>query len=291
MNARKMDSRELGLVLAQQMLSVEDLHYGLWDDDLELSITNLSHAQQRYTDMIINELPETSHERPVRVLDIGCGTGHLLAQLVKQNYQVDGVVPSKHLASKVREKIAGLPGNSSQIFEGRFEDFPDRECSTLYDVALFSESYQYIPMEASFSKIERLLKPGGIVLISDFFRTEAEGDGYSGDKTFSGGHRLKDFYVALNSRPFSLLKNENITARVSPNLSLVNDLLMNKVSPAGKTVGIYMKSRYPILSWMAARVLNKKIKKLKAKYFTGKRSKETFERYKSYRVVKLRYTK
>jgi len=44
----KMSSRELGLVLAQQILDVEDLHYGLWDADLELSLGNMAHAQQRY---------------------------------------------------------------------------------------------------------------------------------------------------------------------------------------------------------------------------------------------------
>ena len=30
-----MRSRELGLVLAQHLLGVEDMHYGLWDADLE----------------------------------------------------------------------------------------------------------------------------------------------------------------------------------------------------------------------------------------------------------------
>mgnify|MGYP001827102477 FL=1 len=48
---KKMTSRELGLVLAQQLLDVEDLHYGLWDPDMELSLGNIALAQQRYTAM------------------------------------------------------------------------------------------------------------------------------------------------------------------------------------------------------------------------------------------------
>ena len=52
----KMSSRELGLVLAQQILGVEDLHYGLWDADLELSLGNIARAQQRYTEMLLASL-------------------------------------------------------------------------------------------------------------------------------------------------------------------------------------------------------------------------------------------
>lgn len=57
MTKEKMRSRELGLVLTQQILGVDDLHYGLWDDDLELKMSNLGTAQQRYTDFLIAALP------------------------------------------------------------------------------------------------------------------------------------------------------------------------------------------------------------------------------------------
>ena len=49
-----MGSKELGLVLGQQLLGVDDLHYGLWDENLPLSLGNLADAQQRYTDMIVS---------------------------------------------------------------------------------------------------------------------------------------------------------------------------------------------------------------------------------------------
>ena len=114
-----MHSRELGLVLAQQLLGVEDLHYGLWDADLELKLGNLAVAQQRYNDMLIAQLP--TPEREVRVLDIGCGTGHLLRQLLDRGYRADGVIPAKDLCDAVRRRLVGCIGPQPRIHECRFE--------------------------------------------------------------------------------------------------------------------------------------------------------------------------
>src|SRR3989338_10942378 len=150
----KMNSRELGLVLAQQILGVEDLHYGLWNADLELKLGNLDKAQQRYTDFLIAALPPPQPE-PVRVLDIGCGTGHVLGQLLQRGYLADGLVPSASLAKLVRQHQQEHPGKQSHLFECRFEDFPVEEHAHKYDVALFSESFQYISMDASFALLEK----------------------------------------------------------------------------------------------------------------------------------------
>ena len=100
-----MSSKELGLILGQQILGVEDLHYGLWDEELPLNFSNLPIAQQRYTDMIASVLPDPS-QNEIHVLDVGCGTGHILSQLNQKGYQVDGVIPSKFLGNMVKERIA-----------------------------------------------------------------------------------------------------------------------------------------------------------------------------------------
>ncbi len=279
-----MHSRELGLVLAQQILGVEDLHYGLWDADLELKLGNLDAAQQRYTDFLISALP-APRPGPLRVLDIGCGTGHVLGQLLERGYLADGLVPSVSLAKLVRKHQERHPGKQSRLFECRFEDFPADENTHKYDVALFSESFQYISMEASFALLQKILKPGGSLVICDFFKSAHHGDGGPGDGSFGGGHPMAEFYRKIKTTPFELIRDEDITARVSPNLQLVNDLLLNTIKPVCLTLNKYLGDNYPKLTWIVQKLLRKKLDKANYKYFAGNRSKETFERYKTYRLL------
>ena len=283
---KKMHSRELGLVLAKQLLDVEDLHYGLWDADLELKLGNLAIAQQRYNEMLIAQLPKP--DGGIQVLDIGCGAGHLLRQLLDRGYRADGVIPARDLAEAVRRRLAGHTGYRSRLFECRLEELPLEECRRRYDVALFSESFQYIPLSASLPRLQEILRPGGLLVISDFFKTEALGDGAAGDRSFGGGHPLEEFYASMKQTSFVLLKNEDITRRVSPNLELVNDLLVNRIKPATLTIGRYIEGRYPLLARLAIRLLRKKLDRMNYKYFSGHRSKEVFERYKTYRLLVYR---
>ena len=281
-----MHSRELGLVLAQQLGNVEDLHYGLWDPDLELKFSNLSVAQQRYSDMLLAELPPASGD--VRVLDVGCGTGHLISQMLHRGYLADGVIPARDLGALVRKRIGERTGYQPHIYECKFEDFPVAEARGKYDVVLFSESFQYIKPSDSLPLVQQLLKPGGLLVICDFFKTAAHGDGGPGDKSFGGGHPHKDYLETMGRFPFRLLKDEDITRRVSPNLQLLNDWLMNRARPAGLTIHRYLSSNYSWSTRFALWVFRKKLRKLQYKYFSGHRSRETFERYKTYHLMVYR---
>lgn len=290
---QKMETRELGLILTELLLEAKDLHYGYWDDDLEFTLSNAVEAQQRYTNMLLEALPPvTESADSSRVLDIGCGTGHMMTQILQKGYGVDGVSPADALSRRVKERLKDYPASDSRLFECRFQDFPESHCRNQYDVALFSESFQYIRMSNSFSKLERLVKPGGMVVICDFFKTDADGDGGPGDQSFSGGHDISNFYKTLQDFPFTIVQDKDITKHMSPNLELVNGILMNKVRPAGLVIGQYISSNYPAIAGifkLVLRLARKRKEKIVYKYFSGHRSKEVFERYKTYRLIQLRY--
>ncbi|BCO31216.1 hypothetical protein TspCOW1_13190 [Thiohalobacter sp. COW1] len=279
-----MHSREYGLILARQLLAVEDLHYGLWDD-LEVTVANLPHALQNYTDMILEALPP-SDEFP-RLLDIGCGTGNMLVQLREQGYAADGVVPSPALAGMVRQRLAETGNAQARLFESSFEALDMASLAGEYDVALFSESFQYIRLDDVFERLDQLLSPGGRVIISDFFKTEAAGDGTPESRSFGGGHPLSDFRAALAASPFETLHDEDITTRVSPTIGLLDEVLRERIIPAVETTGVYLRGRHPwgtrLLGWL----LRKRWEKLRFKYLSGYRTQAVFERYKNYRLLVL----
>lgn len=286
--AEHMTSRELGLVLAQQLLDVEDLHYGLWDPDLELTPGNIIRAQQRYTDMLLAVVEERLRGivRP-HILDVGCGTGHMLALMLARGYQVDAVNPSAYLNRQVHERLRRLNATATILFESDFETLSVDRCAHRYDLLLFSESFQYIPLPEIFAKAPHLLKAHGQMVICDFFKTAAHCDGGVGDRSFSGGHLLGDFYRLLGESPFGVVRDEDLTARVSPNIALLDDWLTNRLSPALGSINRYLEGRYPRLTRLSRWVLRRKLERLRYKYFSGHRSKAIFEKYKSYRLLVL----
>ena len=59
----------------------------------------------------------------------------------------------------------------------------------------------------------------------------------------------------------------------------------NTVKPVGLSLQRYLSDNYPKLPWIAQQLLRKKIAKANYKYFSGHRNQETFERYKTYRLM------
>ena len=135
--AKKIDTQavglDVGLAFIRWLTGAENLHYGLWTG-LEVTAGNLRAAQDNYSAKLFGYLPEGR----LRILDIGGGAGETAKKLLALGHSVDIVVPSAFLAGRCRETAKG-----ATVHETTFEAF---QGSGPYDLCLFSESFQYIPL-------------------------------------------------------------------------------------------------------------------------------------------------
>ena len=274
----KVDSKEVGLVAGLNLfhffLGSRDLHYGLWQDDLEVCIQNLPRAQKRYSDFLLSHIPEGVE----RVLDVGCGAGGVATELLARGYHVEGVSPSPLLSEAARKQA----GADFRIHQGRFEDvsFGDDE---KFDLVLFSESFQYIDLDTVLLDAQQRLKPGGYVLICDFFKTNEPGKSVIG-----GGHPIDKFRAALDASGLELLEDKDITRETAPNLDIVDQMGRELLLPTFRLIGYAFGSNHPWLAKILRWKYDKKIRKIHRKYLSGERNAESFARYKVYRLLLLR---
>ena len=92
------------------------------------------------------------------LLEVGCGEGHLSAELARLGYGVIGLESNRE-----RAVLTSLRRVSTVLAEWpRFESVP-------FDAIAFTRSLHHIePLRASVVQARALLRPGGVLLIEDF---------------------------------------------------------------------------------------------------------------------------
>jgi len=268
---RKVDSKEvgleIGLIFFKHFLKTEYLHYGFFSNGLAVDIANLAKAQQNYADFLMQHIPAGTKT----ILDVGCGSGKFASELLKNGFQVDCVSPGTILTNHARTIL----GDKARIYQSKFEDV---NTDKKYDLILFSESFQYIPMDNSFTNALKALNPGGHIMVCDFFRTEAEGKSPLG-----GGHRFTEFTEVVKKYPVEIVKEQDITPETAPTLDLVNALSMEVLLPIYNLVFLLLEDRFPWVAKFIRWKYKKKLDKLQTKHFQGERNGKNFAKYKTYR--------
>ena len=238
--AQRYDSRHTGLdayVLGAKTFADSPwLHYGMWEPDERVSMPNLRRAQERYVDHLLTLLPPA----PARVLDIGGGTGELAGLLVSKGYAVELITPSPVQAEEARGKLP--PENVHECF---FEDF---ETDRTFDVCLFSESFQYIPLEKSLPRMGDLLVPGGSVVITDNFRR----DDFEGGLAPGHGHPISEFHAAASEAGLDVVIDEDVTAKVAPSMKIDQELYRGFLAPLIDQISTALKRSHPFVHWLVA---------------------------------------
>jgi SAM-dependent methyltransferase len=280
--AEKIDTQavglDVGLAFIRWLTGAENLHYGLWTG-LEVTAGNLRAAQDAYTVKLFGYLPEGK----LRILDIGGGAGETAKKLVALGHDVQIVVPSPFLAARCRETAIG-----AKVHECTFEAFHGEGP---FDLCLFSESFQYIPLTESLPKCARLLAPGGQVLIADCFRTDAfQGRAAQGPQP-GGGHWITYFRKTLPETGFTIAAEEDITDAVAPSIDL-EQRLFNVFGLGVTRVSDEIRGKRPASHWALTRMVGLFLSRKRRDYLmlrlTGTtRTSEAFRTYNRYQIIKL----
>jgi MPBQ/MSBQ methyltransferase len=282
MMADKIDTRavglDVGLAFIRWLTGAENLHYGLWTG-LEVSAGNLRSAQDAYTVKLFGYLPAG----PLRILDIGGGAGETAKKLLALGHSVEIVVPSAFLAERCRQNAP-----EAVVHECMLEDYAG---TGPFDLCLFSESFQYIPLAESLPKCDRLLAPGGTVLIADCFRTEAYQGRQKHGPQPGGGHGLARFRTTLEGSPFAVLAEEDITDAVAPSIDLEQQLF-NVIGHGVTRVSDEIRAKRPTAHWTLSRFIGMFLTKTRRanlmRRLTGTdRNAEAFRRFNRYMIFKL----
>ncbi len=274
----KKDSRELGLevgaMCGRHFFKVEHLHYGLWTNGLDVDVSNLHIAQEKYTEYLLSHIPATVKT----ILDVGCGAGKNARRLLDKGYKVDCVSPSSFLSERAGE----LLGDASTVFTCTYEELrTDRR----YDCILFSESFQYVNLERAIERTIRLLNDGGYLLICDVFRNDVEGKSGIG-----GGQNIRKFFEQIEQTDLEKIMDEDITAETAPTIEILDDAMRNVAVPAMDSSLEFLRGRYPLITRFLCWKYRKKLAKVRDKYMNGRRTSDDFRRYKTYRLFLYKKT-
>ena len=157
-------------------------HWGQLIDDIERFRINAHHVdQEEYSDIYsamprIQEGTDNSDECVARVtedilsgsvLDVGCGTGELAANLAPFVSQVIGVDSSAEMLEAARDRLVAHP--NVELRRGQLERLPlENESVDAITVCLV---LHHVPDPTSvFAEIARVLRPGGKALLVDMQR-------------------------------------------------------------------------------------------------------------------------
>ena len=262
----------LGLVVGRFAFDMQDLHYGYWTPDLELTPQNMAKAQARYTDELMADIPAGVRS----ILDVGCGAGNTARKLLDKGYEVDCVSPNAWLTAEARKVL----GNRARVFESKFETVTlDRK----YDLILFSESFLFMKAEDALAKAESALNPGGYILISDIFKVPADEKSPIG-----GGQDLRRYRGLLAASRFEQLKDTDMTAHIAPTFDLLSRAYAEAIGPAYSLILARLAASYPKLMRFVRWKWKAKIARYEEKHFSGKRDGAHFLRHKSYRRMLYR---
>lgn len=218
-------SLNLELYFCTEVLKLNSLHYGYWEEPEKIDLESIGRAQERYTQTMIGLVPEGVDT----ILDVGCGVGDVALALARRGYRVTAISPDRNHVESVSRLAERMDPGRILFHNVKFEDFnvPDK-----YDLILMSESQDYFDMDIGFAQCRKYLCPGGFLLVSGNFR---KGKG----ETFVNSFLESVYTECAGTYGLELKRRIDITRNVLPTLEFANEALHRYAMPGWKVLNHY----------------------------------------------------
>lgn len=268
-NITEFDNLDLELFFLTEILKLNSLHYGYWDENQSITLENLKVAQIHYTNTLISMIPMNVKN----ILDVGSGIGDVSSTLAKKNYTVTAISPDKN-HQKFFSKYSTI-----KFHNERFEDL---NISDTFDCILMSESQNYIDTQKAFSQCDRYLNPKGYLLVSGIFRK-------NNSKEFNNVTNIELEYIEkAKTKGFNLIEKIDITKNTLPTLDFAFIKYNEYFTPTLHMIKHYLTSSAPlklkILKFFFKKQLNT-LKKINDFYIERLNSQRFFDYTKYLRLL------
>ena len=249
-NITEFDGLDLELFFCTEILKLNSLHYGYWEEseklkeeDAKLTLDCLRGAQQKYTDVLIEAIPKEVKS----ILDVGCGIGDVSRALSKLEYDVTAISPDSNHADYFEAHLSKLT-----FLQTKFEDL---DTDDKFDLILMSESQNYFPTEIGFRQCTALLLPKGYLLVSGMFRKDSDSEFTEIPNT------IEDYSKTAEKHGLLLIENIDITQNILPTIDFIYGSMERYVEPSVKMLNQFISSIAPVKSWFIKVFFRKQMKK------------------------------
>ena len=242
LDAITQDGINLELLICTDILKLNSLHFGLWNGEEDLSLSNLRVAQARYTENLIALIPDGLGT----ILDVGCGIGDVARELANRGHAVTAISPDGNHGPYV-----DAPDNT--FHKKRFEEL---DLDERFDAVLMSESQNYFDADIGFRQCVSHLRRGGYLIVCGMFKK-------TGAAAFDQMPNLEASYVEKAAQyGLSLIDSTDITEQVLPTMKLANRVYRDHVLPAQRILELYWKRTSRLKRYLIHIYFRKEIERL-----------------------------
>ena len=199
----------------------------------EISFASLKEATEAYARLLVARVSPGK-----KVLDLGCGTGGLLAMLKAAGAEPTGLTPNPGHADYIRRSQPGMP-----VIVGGFEAIDMEKYRHAFDVVICSESFHNVPLEAGVRNVRQVLKPGGKWVIIDYYRTRIPAYNRS-------GHPLQAFRDTVAKHGFHQTEEIDVTDNTTPSLAFIHAWATRIALPGVDFAAERYFTKHPVIGYL-----------------------------------------